>query len=313
MNDRKGELLMKRIVFPLACLLLYATVVADSSDDTLSYYMSKSELVVVGKIASAPEGVYSEEGVPNYICDFEISEVLKGQPPRTAKIYVSIIRFEADDEDKNPLVRQGATCILFLKPVTQDRRAWETVDMWFGIQSYYPWMARSLKRLADSETADVSDSPDMSSVLKVTKDKENIVASRLAGKWKAHLPLTRRLTGSANPVGAESPAGSVSFTIDDSVAAKIPAMYAEFFMDKTIYMAGTMNFRGKKHTLEAVFILIEHKGNPHIAHFSERDGDPMGNAESFNVMLTAAKDPKNDLLFIGGDFHTTPFSAFERE
>ncbi len=300
---------MKRIVFPLACLLLYATVVADSSDDTLSFFLSKSELVVVGKIASAPEGLYSEAGVPNYICDFEISEVLKGLPPRTTKIYVSIIRFEADDEDKNPLVRQGAKCILFLKPVSQDRRAWETVDMWFGIQSYYPWMARSLKRLADSGTVDLPDPLDMSSALKVTKDKENVVAGRLTGKWKAHLSLTQRLTGSANPVGAESPAGSMSFASDDSIAGKIPAMFAEFFMDKTIYMAGTMNYRGADYP----FILIEHKGNPHIAWFRERDGNPMGDAESFNVMLTAAKDTKNDLLFIGGDFNNQPFTAYERE
>ncbi len=300
---------MKRIVFPLACLLLYAMVAADSSDDTLSFFLSKSELVVVGKIVSAPEGLYSEAGVPNYICDFEISEVLKGLPPRTTKIYVSIIRFEADDEDKNPLVRQGSTCILFLKPISQDRRAWETVDMWFGIQRYYPWMARSLKRLADSETTDEPVAPDMSFALKVTKDKENVVAGRLAGKWKAHLPLTQRLTGTAPPVGAESPVGSMSFKIDDSIAGKIPAMYAEFFMDKTIYMAGTMNYRGKDYP----FILIEHKGNPHIAYFRERNGEPMGDAESFNVMLTVAKDTENDLLFIGGDFNNQPFTAYERE
>lgn len=300
---------MKRIVFPLACLLLYATVAADSSDDTLSFFLSKSELVVVGKIASAPEGVYSEAGVPNYICTFEISEVLKGQPPRTTTIDVNIVRFEAGDEDKNPLVKPDAKCILFLKSVSQDRRAWETVDMWFGVQRYYPWMARSLKRLADSETTDEPVAPDMSFALKVTKDKENVVAGRLAGKWKMHLSLTQRLTGSANPAGSESPVGSMSFAIDDSIAGKIPAMYAEFFMDKTIYMAGTMNYRGKDYP----FILIEHKGNPHIAYFRERNGVPMGDAESFNVMLTVAKDTKNDLLFIGGDFNNQPFTAFERE
>ncbi len=300
---------MKRIVFPLACLLLYATVAADSSDDTLSFFLSKSELVVVGKIASAPEGVYSEAGVPNYICTFEISEVLKGQPPRTTTIDVNIVRFEAGDEDKNPLVKPDAKCILFLKSVSQDRRAWETVDMWFGVQRYYPWMARSLKRLADSETTDEPVAPDMSFALKVTKDKENVVAGRLAGKWKMHLSLTQRLTGSANPAGSESPVGSMSFASDDSIAGKIPAMYAEFFMDKTIYMAGTMNYRGKDYP----FILIEHKGNPHIAYFRERNGVPMGDAESFNVMLTVAKDTKNDLLFIGGDFNNQPFTAFERE
>ncbi len=115
---------MKRIVFPLACLLLYATVAADSSDDTLSFFLSKSELVVVGKIASEPMGVYSEAGVPNYICTFEISEVLKGAPPKTTKIDINIMRLEDGDEDKNPLVSPNAKCILFLQSVSQDRPAW---------------------------------------------------------------------------------------------------------------------------------------------------------------------------------------------
>jgi len=38
----------------------------------------------------------------------------------------------------------------------------------------------------------------------------------------------------------------------------------------------------------------------------------MGDAESFNVMLAPARDRRNDLLFIGGDFNNQPFAAFER-
>jgi hypothetical protein len=34
--------------------------------------------------------------------------------------------------------------------------------------------------------------------------------------------------------------------------------------------------------------------------------------ESFNVMIARAKEPANDLLFIGGDFNNQPFSAFKR-
>ncbi len=61
------------------------------------------------------------------------------------------------------------------------------------------------------------------------------------------------------------------------------------------------------------FILIELFGNPHIVYFREREGDPMGDTESFNVMPASAKDKPNDLLFIGGDFSREPFAAYERK
>ena len=69
-----------------------------------------------------------------------------------------------------------------------------------------------------------------------------------------------------------------------------------------------MTLRDKEH----VFVLIEHRGNPHLVWFREAGGDPLGDAESFNVMLAPAKDTANDLLFIGGDFNNQPFSAYKR-
>ena len=60
------------------------------------------------------------------------------------------------------------------------------------------------------------------------------------------------------------------------------------------------------------FILITHRGNATVVYFRERDGDPMGDGESFIVMLAPAKDRAKDLLLTGGDFNNQPFSAFER-
>ena len=63
----------------------------------------------------------------------------------------------------------------------------------------------------------------------------------------------------------------MGFYADDKVVTKIPEKYEKFLADKTIYMAGIMK-SGKD---EYPFILIEHKGNPHIVYFRERDGDPL--------------------------------------
>ena len=144
---------------------------------------------------------------------------------------------------------------------------------------------------------------------KVKANKENVVAGRLEGRWHPHIPLTKRLLGERYQPGPTTSSSYISFSAEPSVVQKIPAKHEKFLKDKTIYMAGIMTRWGKDYP----FILIELVGNPHIVYFREREGDPMGDTESFNVMLAPAKDRANDLLFIGGDFNNQPFAAYERK
>ena len=118
-------------------------------------------------------------------------------------------------------------------------------------------------------------------------DRENVVASRLAGQWVVDRALTTRLRG--KPQASIPPGNEVEFTSDPAVAGKIPKKYHDLLKAFPIYMAGTMKMRGKPYP----FILIGHKGNPCVMYFRERDGDPMGDAESFNVMLAPAKEKGN--------------------
>jgi hypothetical protein len=141
---------MKTLVLSLILTsLLTLTCRADESDDTLKFYLSKSDLVVVGRIVSEAGAVIWEFGVPNYICDFEIQDVIKGdENPKDKKIKVNIMRFEMDKEDKHPLIKKDSKCILFLKKTGNDTPSYKTADFWFGIQYPFPWMIKSLKRLA---------------------------------------------------------------------------------------------------------------------------------------------------------------------
>jgi len=150
----------------------------------------------------------------------------------------------------------------------------------------------------------------LAAALKVQPDKENVVASRLEGRWRVHAELTERLTGRP---GERKRTKEYEFKSDPAVVEKIPAKYNKFLDGKHVYMAGVMSFRPATDRLgEHAFLLVELRGNPHLVWFWERDGDPMGDAESFNLVVAPAKDRKNDLLFIGGDFNNQPFSAFER-
>ncbi len=141
--------------------------------------------------------------------------------------------------------------------------------------------------------------------LKVEDDKENVVASRIEGDWQASASLNQRLTGREKGRPAK-----LSFQSDPSVASKVPAKYADYLTQQNlkVYLAGHVQL-GEK---ECPFVLTTIHGNPHVIFWLERDGDPFGNGESFNVMLVVAEDQQNDLLFVGGDFNNQPFSAFER-
>ena len=142
--------------------------------------------------------------------------------------------------------------------------------------------------------------------LKVQADKENVVASRLEGTWTLHADLTKRLTGE------KSDSAGYQFTKDDDVAAAVPDKFEKILKDMTIYMSGKMKVTRGKNEETYPFVLVSYKGNPRVIYFREGDGQPMGNAESLNVMLAQAKDKANDLLFVGGDFNNQPFRAFER-
>lgn len=156
----------------------------------------------------------------------------------------------------------------------------------------------------------VTFAPTLNAEIKVEPDKENVVASKLEGDWRLEPALTKHLAKSTE--GSEG-GEAISFKSDSSVAAKIPpAKYEKFLANKRVYMAGIVTFKKGGKPRENVFILIEHKGNPHVVWFRERGGDPLGNAESFNVMLAVAVESENDLLFIGGDFNNQPFSAYQR-
>jgi len=140
----------------------------------------------------------------------------------------------------------------------------------------------------------------LSADLKVEPDKDNVVSSRLEGGWEVNSIISTQL--------GRNRGGAIEFRSNSSIVAKVPQKYEEFLQDRTIYMAGIFTMRGNEYP----FLLIQHKGNPHIVYFRNKNGDSFGDAESFNVMLAPAKETANDLLFIGGDFNNQPFTAYER-
>ena len=63
---------------------------------------------------------------------------------------------------------------------------------------------------------------------------------------------------------------------------------------------------------EVPFFLTVLYGSPRVIWFRERNKNPFGDAESFNVMLAVGTETENDVMFRGGDFNNQSFTAYER-
>jgi hypothetical protein len=133
---------------------------------------------------------------------------------------------------------------------------------------------------------------------------ENVVAARLEGTWTARADLNLRLWG--RDLGNQEITVSIDRkAIPEDVLKKLAARGRH---NLTAYAIGRIKVGGQEHP----FLLTGLHGNPHVVWFRERGGDPFGDAESFNVMISPAKEPKHDLLLVGGDFNNQPFSAYGR-
>ena len=142
---------LKRCIAIALALFLPFGVMADDGDDTLRMLLAKSDLVVLGKIVSQlANPPITKPGVMHYNCDFAVEDVLKGEPTLTnTTIKVTITRFEMEKKDHHPLIKKDARCILFLKRASPDNTpVWVTSDVWLSVQYPFPWLARSLKRVA---------------------------------------------------------------------------------------------------------------------------------------------------------------------
>lgn len=138
--------------------------------------------------------------------------------------------------------------------------------------------------------------------LQVQPDPENVVANSILGVWRSDAPLNQRLGGA---VGAQR----LEFRSDASVLAKVPAKIATKLEDLRIFLAGTMVMG----TAEHAFLVTSLRGNPTVVWFRPRGNDPMGDAESWNVMLARAEVAQADMLFVGGDSNNQSFRAFVRD
>ena len=142
--------------------------------------------------------------------------------------------------------------------------------------------------------------------LSLEPDANNLAQDRLAGTWVADPVVGARL-------GTGGEGASITFEQDPTILASIPARHGEMLSECVLYEAGLLTLHEEDELdFAGPYLLTNHCGNPHVIVFRERDGEPLADAESFNILLAPGKEPHQDLLLVGGDFDNEPMRAFRR-
>ena len=138
------------LILLIITMLAHRISLSDDYDgDTLKHYLSKSEIIVTGKIVLVPPAVSSEGGsIANYSFHYQILEVIKGEAKlKGTIIQVSFKRFSSKDIKDNTVIKDNSEHMLFLKErVTKNNKYWTLADMWFGIQPINNFMRQELIR-----------------------------------------------------------------------------------------------------------------------------------------------------------------------
>jgi hypothetical protein len=140
---------------------------------------------------------------------------------------------------------------------------------------------------------------------------DNIIANLMEGSW---VPDT-------DAMGDEEPwIEELRFELDPTA---IPQAVMDALSERVgpevlpVYAIGNMTIVQGAETHHFPFMLTVLHGNPHVVFFQERDGDPFGDTESFNLMAWRTHDDElagpDDRLFLGGDFNNSAMQPLRRK
>jgi hypothetical protein len=133
--------------------------------------------------------------------------------------------------------------------------------------------------------------------------KDNILLTRLQGAWMIDMDITSRL----DPFGPFAAPKHFEFVRSDKVLAELRNASPRFKSD-AIFMGGMMKMDGVEHP----FVVENEHGNSHLIILTPERGDIIGSFVAVYICMAPARDPNNDLLFVGGDSPRESAAAYGR-
>jgi hypothetical protein len=139
---------MRYLFAPVLALLLPGLVVASDTEETLRYYLTKSDVIVIGEFATEPVGKEPNEEFRYYQADFKITEIVKWDAPVEPRVGMTVkVHLLVPAGEQRPELKKGGACMLFLGcREVQPTPSFITADLWFGVQRPSPGLAKALSR-----------------------------------------------------------------------------------------------------------------------------------------------------------------------
>jgi hypothetical protein len=123
-------------------------------------------------------------------------------------------------------------------------------------------------------------------------NQESPVAKHLVGKWTIHPDITRRL----EPDSRLAQFTEMSFTDDASVMKRMSDI-AVRMRGLDVTLSGMMTLDGNANP----YVLTEHKGTATLIWFHPGDESKVGDPVWRLATIVLAREPMNDLLFLGAE------------
>jgi hypothetical protein len=127
-------------------LMLPGLAVAEDIEETLRYYLAKSDVVVVGEFASEPVEIMANEELRHSQADRTITQIIKWDAPEKTRVGDTLnVHVLLDAEERLPELKKGGKCMLFLKcRDLKPKPTYITADIWFGVQRPSARLAKAL-------------------------------------------------------------------------------------------------------------------------------------------------------------------------
>lgn len=139
------------LLFPAMPLAATGQDRQDGDDDTLRYFLSKADAVVVGEVTDGMQRVGVDSNpIPVNVTGFQVkvTESIKGRVAAQQRIMVTVHRAFGLGQTLPPEL--GEKVVLFLK---SSGNSWVSADKWFGMQPHSLILVENLKRVKSQAKA----------------------------------------------------------------------------------------------------------------------------------------------------------------
>ena len=144
---------MKHVILILTVLLVGSIAVAAPRDDTIEYYLSKSDVVLSATLTDFVVERGKDTTTYKLIFKTHTGGVYHGKGPHGEELKLNLVHpGDLPPGERTLKLDKGQDYILFLKkPGKEEAKVWRQADPWFAVQLYYSALAHKVREVSQAK------------------------------------------------------------------------------------------------------------------------------------------------------------------